>query len=106
MGQPKHVVRSKIAAFRRGGFNVSIVSSPSLLVRVEDAHRRYLNLVSAEALGFVAVARKLAELHALSLSDAYRLQAVRALQAHLQIELPLETSPADSRDQNHSRVVQ
>lgn len=95
---PTHIVKSKIMAFRRQGFRVSVRSAPSVQVSIEDDHRNYLTLTSSDAMAFVSISRYLAEKHALSLADAYRLQAFRALQAHLQIELPLELSRRSKMD--------
>lgn len=91
MNRSAHIVRSKIAAFRQQGFNVHVTQTPQLVVRVEDRHRCYLRLSGSEAASFMGVVNKLAEIHALSLPDACRLQGFRALQAHLQISLPLDT---------------
>lgn len=92
-----HIVRSKINAFRQQGFRVFVQSGPTVNVRIEDDQRCYLTLTSTDATAFVSVSRHLSGKHALSLMDAYRLQAFRALQAHLQIELPLGL-PSRNRD--------
>lgn len=90
MRRPRHIVRSKINAFRHQGFVVKVTLAPSALINISDHVKNYLSLSGSDASAFLAVAHKLSELHALSLSDAYRLQAVRALEAHLQFNLPLD----------------
>jgi hypothetical protein len=84
------IVRMKIAAFRRQSFRVNVISTPASSIIIEDDHRVYLTLTYSDAAAFIAVSHELARLHALSLADACRLQGFRALQAHLQIEIPLD----------------
>ena len=86
----RHIVRSKIKAFRRQGFDVSANPLPIASVQVFDQSRVYLSLRGQDASAFIAVANRLAAIHALSVRDAYRLQAFRALQSHLQMTLPLD----------------
>ena len=67
-----------------------MTASPASVVVIEDDRGKYLTLTYSDAAAFVAVSRELSKIHALTLADGYRLQAVRALQAHLQIHLPLD----------------
>ncbi|KXS55085.1 MAG: Uncharacterized protein AWU57_509 [Marinobacter sp. T13-3] len=96
----RNIVRSKIQAFRRQGFEVEAISLPTHAIRVYDQAKVYLSLTGNDASAFMAMANQLARLHALSVRDAYRLQAYRALASHLQMTLPLdgvESAPAPTQ---------
>ncbi|EAZ98142.1 hypothetical protein [Marinobacter sp. ELB17] len=88
--QWKNIVITKIQAFRRQGFRVTVTASPASVVVIEDDRGKYLTLTYSDAAAFIAVSRELSKIHALTLADAYRLQGVRALQVHLQMLIPLD----------------